>query len=138
MKYFILFLSIVFSINLFASNQSETSDSSESPVTFVQNKGQWPTQILYQGTSTENQVYFMRDGLSFGQTRKKSERINSEPENSYLVWNMKFLNPDPSAQISGEVGKESRLSFYMEMIQPNGSFILLNMQCLNTRIFTAI
>jgi beta-propeller repeat-containing protein len=87
------------------------SSAAESPVTFIKNKGQWNADILYQGTSTAINVYFLEDGLSFAEPGEEEEDSTGTETYSCLVWNMKFVNPSPAMNVIEENENETRLSF---------------------------
>jgi hypothetical protein len=82
-----------------------------SPVTFLKNNGQWNSDILFQGTSTLKNVYFLRNGLSFGQPGKEVENADGTEDHPFLVWNMKFVNPKTDLMVSGTGEKESVISY---------------------------
>jgi len=82
-----------------------------SPVTFLKNKGQWQKEILYQGTSTSTNVYFLNDGLSFGQSGEEIENADGTEDHPYMVWNLKFINPHKNLKISGAGERTSVISY---------------------------
>ncbi|HYV91352.1 MAG TPA: hypothetical protein VE978_06200, partial [Chitinophagales bacterium] len=96
---------------LFAAETPNVIRSENSPVTFLENHGQWPDNILYQSTATPINVYFMKDGLSFAKSGEEVVNGEEEEEYSYLVWNMKFLNTSAEMLISGEDGAESKITY---------------------------
>lgn len=79
------------------------------PVAFLENKGQWDNAILYKSNSTSGNVYLLKDGLSFSQMGIVDEE--KEQHTPFLVWNMKFISPDPNLQIEGKSGKQSVYSY---------------------------
>jgi len=87
-----------------------TPGSGNSPVTFLQNKGQWPDNILYQATSVPLNVYFMSDGLSFAQLGEEEDSTGQDVY-SYIVWNMNFLNTNSDMIINGDSVWESKISY---------------------------
>jgi len=96
---------------LFIATTAIAGEKNSSPVTFIENKGQWQKEILFQGTSLSPNVYFMNDGLSFGISGKEIENEEGEEEYPYEVWNMKFVNPNTQLSIQGMNGKESVISY---------------------------
>jgi PKD repeat protein len=83
-----------------------------SQITFLENKGQWKKEILFQATSISPNVYFLKDGLSFGISGEEIENEEEgEEDHPYLVWNMKFLNPDHNLSVNGINAKESVISY---------------------------
>ena len=87
-------------------------EKNPSTVSFLENKGQWREEILFQGTSVSPNIYFMKDGLSFGISGEEIEDEEEEEEvHPYLVWNMKFVNPDAGLSVQGIDGKESVISY---------------------------
>ena len=110
MKYIIPYPIVLFL--LFLSTWVVAEERRDSEVTFLENKGQWQKEILFQGTSLSPNVYFMKDGLSFGTSGEEIESEDKEDEeHPYLVWNMKFVNPDAGLSVQGINGKKSVISY---------------------------
>ncbi len=82
------------------------------PVTFIENKGQWEPGILYKATSTNVYVCFLKNGLSFTQfndeREEEEENLNAD---SIVVWNMKFISPSSALEVSAGKGNESKYSY---------------------------
>ena len=82
--------------------------SNGSPVTFLENKGQWNFDILYKCLSASTNISLLNNGLSFSQ-RLKGE--NGTNYGSAIVWNMKFKNSNANLQIQADSGKKSVYSY---------------------------
>jgi len=108
MKKSILLFIPVFSILLLAPKKLVAS---ESPVSFLRNEGQWPDNILYQGTNLPINIYFMKDGLSFAQSGEEEENEIGEEEYPFIVWNLKFLYRNANMQVTGDDERESKISY---------------------------
>ncbi|CAN5420605.1 hypothetical protein BH11BAC1_BH11BAC1_02130 [soil metagenome] len=83
----------------------------KSPITFLKNKGQWQPEILYQGTAVFPNVYFLKNGLCFGQSGEEIENPDGTDDHPYMVWNMDFLNTGKNLKISGTGEKKSVVSY---------------------------
>lgn len=83
-----------------------SNNSTPSPVTFLENKGQWIDKILYEGKSTSTHIYLLNDGISFAQSTpgKIEDRI-------IQVWNMRFLNMNSKVKVHGNDSKKSVYSY---------------------------
>ncbi|HEX5001687.1 MAG TPA: gliding motility-associated C-terminal domain-containing protein [Bacteroidia bacterium] len=97
-------------LSLSLSLAEESILPSASPVTFLQNNGQWQSEILFKGTST-SPVSFLKDGISFGQSRKESIDSGKNDSFPFIVWNLKFVDPGKACKVTGVNGKNSVYSY---------------------------
>ncbi|MEO8146344.1 MAG: T9SS type A sorting domain-containing protein [Bacteroidia bacterium] len=97
--------------NFFSPALSATEKISKPDDSFLQNKGQWQKEILFKGSSASTNVYFLKDGLSFAEVGEEVENPDGSEDYPFLVWNMKFVNPNPAMEISGVGGKKSVVSY---------------------------
>ncbi|MDB5033507.1 MAG: hypothetical protein JWQ98_748 [Chlorobi bacterium] len=92
------------------------------PVVFRRNAGQWEDPILYQGRSAGANVYFMRDGLSFGYTREiegedeegegdEGSHGDESDASEFLVWNLTFAGMNPNARVVSEGEHEGNTNY---------------------------
>ncbi|MBK9525101.1 MAG: T9SS type A sorting domain-containing protein [Bacteroidetes bacterium] len=110
-KLSICFRIILSGITLLLLICQEQIKAASSPVTFLQNGGQWDSTILFSGQSTATRVAFLREGLSFSQSGEEVELPDGTEDYPFIVWNMKFVEPSTSLNISGTEGKESVFSY---------------------------
>ena len=108
----------------------QTTDTYESilrkeaqTVQFEENKGQWPSDILYRHTSGQASYQFLKNGVSIGilepgkknskperdekgRLKDRTETTQEETTRNGLVWNLEFVgaNNDPNV-----VGEKKRL-----------------------------
>lgn len=80
------------------------------PITFLENKGQWQEEILFKGTST-TPVSFLKDGISFGQSCEEIHNPDGSESHPFIIWNLKFINPNKNVKITGVDGKASVYSY---------------------------
>lgn len=105
----LLIVNILFHSYASSAKKSHTETvTTATGVTFVENNGQWPGDILYRTTATSINMYLLKDGVSFTQFINNG---GSHGDETVLVWNMKFLNPSSSLQIKGSAGNESVYSY---------------------------
>ena len=97
--------SISFAVHPLAINSISPNPS----VTFLENNGQWPSEIIYQAMSVSTNAYLMKEGLSFAQKLKG----DLAKEQSTIVWNMKFHHMNTDAFIDGSRGRESVYTYLM-------------------------
>ncbi len=90
---------------------SASGRNSGSPGSFLQNKGQWQNEILYRGHTNGHNVYFLKDGLSFAQIGEEVENEDGSEVYPSLVWNMKFVNSNPSKKITAIDESKSVISY---------------------------
>ena len=103
----ILFTAIYYLISnsVWAENKMTSS-----PVTFLQNKGQWQQEILYKGTSS-TPVSFLKDGISFAHSGKEIKNYDGSENHPFVVWNMKFVKSNKDVHVSGLNGNKSVYSY---------------------------
>src|SRR5688500_12635362 len=103
-----------FTLSILASILPLLMAASERPstaLTFLQNKGQWNSDILYQVVNSSMHVYLLEDRLSFTLQGEEVEDENGNDIYPFLVWNMRFMNVSDHMKISGEQGKPSVYSW---------------------------
>lgn len=106
------------------------------PLLFRENKGQWDEKILYSGSSHSANVYFMKNELSFGFTRRVEKEETEEGEEAemkaeveeiqyrayhtepkrdfeYLVWNVRFEGANPEAAMEAEGQADSKANYLL-------------------------
>ena len=99
-------------VTLFQINSTYAfGENKDSRITFLRNEGQWDDKILYCGQSTATRVAFLYDGLSFSQPGEEVELPDGTEDHPFIVWNMKFVNPESSMEIIGSEGKKSVYSY---------------------------
>lgn len=75
-----------------------------SKITFLENKGQWDSRILYKATSDGQNVSLLRDGISFS----VADAYKKNPQDrTVYVWNLKFQDTNPESKIVAENGRET-------------------------------
>ena len=106
-----IIVSIIF-VTLFQINSTYAlSENKDSRIIFLRNEGQWDNKILYCGQSTATRVAFLYDGLSFSQPGEEVELPDGTEDHPFIVWNMKFVNPESDMEIIGSEGKKSVYSY---------------------------
>src|SRR6187401_3077861 len=83
----------------------------QSPVTFIENSGQWQKEILFKGNFTSTHVTFLRNGISFAQPGEEVHNPDGSEDYPYIVWNMKFADYSSKVKVTGAQGKESVVSY---------------------------
>ncbi len=87
---------------------------------FIQNKGQWNRDILFQGNIQGNKINFLNDQLSFSKINsyKEISRYSNNPlsdgffdSTEICVWNVSFLNKNPASYIDPLDLKASNINY---------------------------
>lgn len=78
---------------------------------FIKNKGQWPAQVLYQGTFSATNVYFLKNEISFGQSGEEVKNPDGTEDHPCLVWNMRIADANTNPVITASGEKESVVSW---------------------------
>ncbi len=104
----VLYLIVLSAFSVFAERGTPSATTLTSPVTFLENKGQWDSEIIYKGNSMSTHVSMLKDGISFGQLGEVVVDADGNESNSCLVWNLRFVNPSKQLTVTGENGKPTR------------------------------
>lgn len=107
-KLLIFYLFLAFEHFIPKQLQANAYSGQSSEVSFLENKGQWVDDILFQGTSLSMNVCLLKNGLSFSQRGERDKVSSNQP---VLVWNMKFGNCNLNHSIEGVKGKKSVYSY---------------------------
>ena len=86
----------------------DLNHSLKTEVSFLENKGQWPNEILFKSEASATNVYLLKDGLSFAQRKPISNGLSNY---SMLVWNMRYLNTNQHIHVTGEDGTASKFNY---------------------------
>src|SRR5688572_3793656 len=107
MKNFTLsILLILFCIPFFTKG-----NNAQSPVRFLENKGQWPADILYEAQLTSTPLYLLKNGISFHTNDPDQRELHHDADSSFIVWNMHFVNSNSDVSVTGIDGSPTVNSY---------------------------
>jgi gliding motility-associated-like protein len=103
---FTVLVNLLATINVFGI--IDFNHSLKTEISFLENKGQWPGEILFQSEASATNIYLLKDGLSFAQRKPISNGLSNH---SMLVWNMRYLNSNQNIHVEGEDGTASKFNY---------------------------